>query len=1069
MPIIYSYPVVNTVQNTDTFVVSVPESTADNGFLTQSVTADTLATFVTARVNLNFLGDTGTGVVNLDTQNLTISGTANEIETAASNQVLQIGLPDNVTITNNLTVGGNNLLIQGTPDDPTLEFSAANYDTAYIQTGPFTAMKVDMQDANYFMMGDLAPGSRSSIYPIRGNMGTDVSLWYLNNIRFQTTNTGVDVFGELDVSDAARIPRMLQTVDMQTNGIINLPNPVNPQDAATKSYVDTAVTGLLEFKGTFRADTGEILSGGSAGAFIYNCPGGAGTRIDVAVGDYYIVATSGGQFYCSGDLLDIGDGVVGVADATGNTSTINDWSILEGDNIEGSGTANYIPKWTDSQVLGDSVIYEDADGHVGVGVVGSPPNPRHKFEVYDLRDENNAFNYSMIVTSDINSPFNQGTGGIKNQLSTDGGLTYPYAISLVTGTTSSELMASTKLAFYANSDLNTSSATGFSGFSVHDGTNPFWQFGGAVGDATPTARIKVVGNSWVGDLHDTNIGVNASVFGQESEASGFASFAANQLGNATGAQSASFNFQTTASGGASASFGAVTTASGNNSFATGDNTVSSGASSFTAGSTNNASGNKSAAFGQGTIASGTNATTFGLNTNALGDNSISAGDNTTAGATNSFVFGINSTSSAGANYSGTFGSTNSNTSQGGFVAGFNNTVGPANNAAAFGSNHNATGDGSFAVGAVQTISGIHGAAFGESNTVSQRNAFAVGKSNTASAEQATAFGEATTASGTHSFAQGQGTTALGIKSFAGGTNSAANNVDTTAIGTGVTANGESSQAFGIGTQSNGLYSFAANTNTQANQTSSFACGELTQANGSFSFAGGVNSQANNQGAVAFGGACLANGEFSFAAGNITIAGGNFSTSFGLDTEASGQGSTALNHLTIASGQDSTAINFNNTASGQSSFAFGNGNTTSGLDSAAGGRSNTVSSENSIAFGFQNNTSTASSGPIGTTSSEQMLFGRNLFPPRDVAGNAVDCQFVVGKHNNDVNQPPTAFVVGTGSSSVFLENSFTVLYDGKVLMEQVVNLNYADDTAAAAAGVPIGGVYHNAGALRIRIT
>ena len=32
----------------------------------------------------------------------------------------------------------------------------------------------------------------------------------------------------------------------------------------------------------------------------------------------------------------------------------------------------------------------------------------------------------------------------------------------------------------------------------------------------------------------------------------------------------------------------------------------------------------------------------------------------------------------------------------------------------------------------------------------------------------------------------------------------------------------------------------------------------------------------------------------------------------------------------------------------------------------------------------------------------------------------------------------------------------------------VALNYADDTAAAAGGVPLGGLYHNAGAARIRI-
>jgi len=169
-------------------------------------------------------------------------------------------------------------------------------------------------------------------------------------------------------------------------------------------------------------------------------------------------------------------------------------------NLEINGTAKidsltsgFLPYINPTGILADSFIYQDTEGHVGIGVVGTPPNPTHKFEVYDLRDENNAFDYSVVVTSDINSPFNQGTGGIKNQLSTDGGVTYPYAISLVTGTTSSELMASTKLAFYSNSDLNTSSATGFSGFATHDGTNPFWQLGGDVVDAAPSTTLKVVG------------------------------------------------------------------------------------------------------------------------------------------------------------------------------------------------------------------------------------------------------------------------------------------------------------------------------------------------------------------------------------------------------------------------------------------------------------------------------------------------------------------------------------------------------------------------------------------------
>jgi hypothetical protein len=179
-----------------------------------------------------------------------------------------------------------------------------------------------------------------------------------------TDNTNIDgdlrVLNTLTVFDnqgnGSTIDGLLS---MSANRIIDLSDPINAQDAATKSYVDTAVTGLLDFKGTFRADTGEILSGASAGAFIYNCPGGAGTRVDVAVGDYYIVANAGGNFYCSGDLLNIGDSVYGVVDATGNTSTINDWGTVEGDNIEGSGTTNTIPLWTAGQALGDSVLSQE--------------------------------------------------------------------------------------------------------------------------------------------------------------------------------------------------------------------------------------------------------------------------------------------------------------------------------------------------------------------------------------------------------------------------------------------------------------------------------------------------------------------------------------------------------------------------------------------------------------------------------------------------------------------------------------------------------------------------------------
>ena len=69
---------------------------------TKGVTQQSVKAYVDSQVtaqDLDFLGDSGSGAVDLDSQNFTIAGTADEIETSASGQTLTIGLPSTITTT----------------------------------------------------------------------------------------------------------------------------------------------------------------------------------------------------------------------------------------------------------------------------------------------------------------------------------------------------------------------------------------------------------------------------------------------------------------------------------------------------------------------------------------------------------------------------------------------------------------------------------------------------------------------------------------------------------------------------------------------------------------------------------------------------------------------------------------------------------------------------------------------------------------------------------------------------------------------------------------------------------
>ena len=120
------------------------EAFADNNtsLMTSAAILDKIQATATLE-DLDIAGDSGTGAIDLDSETLTIAGTANEIVTTMSGNTLTVALPDAVTIGGALTVTGN-LTINGT-------------------TTTVNSTTVTVDDPIFVVGGDTAPGSDDNL------------------------------------------------------------------------------------------------------------------------------------------------------------------------------------------------------------------------------------------------------------------------------------------------------------------------------------------------------------------------------------------------------------------------------------------------------------------------------------------------------------------------------------------------------------------------------------------------------------------------------------------------------------------------------------------------------------------------------------------------------------------------------------------------------------------------------------------------------------------------------------------------------------------------------------------
>lgn len=186
----------------------------------------------------------------------------------------------------------------------------------------------------------------------------------------------------------------------------------------------------------------------------------------------------------------------------------------------------------------------------------------------------------------------------------------------------------------------------------------------------------------------------------------------------------------------------------------------------------------------------------------------------------------------------------------------------------------------------------------------------------------TALGSQNIALGDNAFVTGFQSAASGLRTFASGFKVLSLGDQSVAFGNLTRASGKNSFTTGFTTSATGDQSIAVGNSTFAQGLNTFALGFQTKALGNESTAAGQYTSATGLGTFAIGFCTNASGDYSFAEGSYTRAIGNYSHAEGFSTVAANIYDHAEGDSSIASGSRSHAGGSASIASGYGSYARG---------------------------------------------------------------------------------------------------------------------------------------------------
>ena len=261
----------------------------DTSLPTSAAVKDYVDTHVTTQ-DLDFSDGTNPGAVDLDSQVFAIVGTSNEIETSASGQQLQIGLPDDVTISGTYTGATFSGDLSGTINTATTATTQTAGDnstkvatTAYVDTLD-AASDLDFSgdsgtgDVNLNTESLAVTGTANQITTAASNQGLEISLLSTgvtmpdgsvattqtagdNSTKLATTAyvDTLDAASDLDITDGTNTSDInLNTESLSILGTANeIVSTVSAQTATISlpSTINVNVTGNVTGDLTGNADT----------------------------------------------------------------------------------------------------------------------------------------------------------------------------------------------------------------------------------------------------------------------------------------------------------------------------------------------------------------------------------------------------------------------------------------------------------------------------------------------------------------------------------------------------------------------------------------------------------------------------------------------------------------------------------------------------------------------------------------------------------------------------------------------------------------------------------------------